>query len=101
VPEIFPFPISIRECDLTDLRTRVDLTRLPEPQTVPDATQASNWTARGSFWMPGDTTTEHGRKIRVNAPPKSPFSHPTDSEGASECHRYSSEPSDLEVLSER
>lgn len=39
MPEIFPFPISIPERDLTDLRTRLDLTRLPEPQTVPDATQ--------------------------------------------------------------
>jgi epoxide hydrolase len=38
-PEIFPFPISIPERDLTDLRARLDLTRLPEPETVPDATQ--------------------------------------------------------------
>jgi hypothetical protein len=38
-PEIFPFPISIPERDLTDLRTRLDLTRLPEHETVPDATQ--------------------------------------------------------------
>jgi epoxide hydrolase len=38
-PEIFPFPISIPERDLIDLRTRLDRTRLPEPETVPDATQ--------------------------------------------------------------
>ena len=39
MPEVFPFPISIPERDLTDLHTRLDLTRLPEPETVPDATQ--------------------------------------------------------------
>jgi hypothetical protein len=39
MPEIFPFPISIPERDLSDLRARLDLTRLPEPETVPDATQ--------------------------------------------------------------
>jgi epoxide hydrolase len=39
MPEISPFPISIPERDLSDLRTRLDLTRLPEPETVPDATQ--------------------------------------------------------------
>jgi pimeloyl-ACP methyl ester carboxylesterase len=37
--EIVPFPISIPENDLIDLRRRLALTRLPEPETVPNATQ--------------------------------------------------------------
>ncbi len=37
--QIVPFPISISEHDLDDLHRRLDLTRLPEPETVPDATQ--------------------------------------------------------------
>ncbi|WP_158811139.1 epoxide hydrolase family protein [Beijerinckia sp. L45] len=39
MPEIFPFPINVPERDLIDLRTRLEHTRLPEPQTVSDATQ--------------------------------------------------------------
>jgi len=37
--EIIPFPIHVPERNLTDLRARLDLTRLPEPETVPDTTQ--------------------------------------------------------------
>ena len=35
--QIVPFPIGIPEQDFTDLHRRLDLSRLPEPQTVPDA----------------------------------------------------------------
>lgn len=37
--EIEPFPVQIPEQELVDLRTRFDLLRLPEPETVPDGTQ--------------------------------------------------------------
>ncbi|GAA3788767.1 MULTISPECIES: epoxide hydrolase family protein [Amycolatopsis] len=37
VPE--PFEIHVADHDLADLRTRLDHVRLPEPETVPDATQ--------------------------------------------------------------
>jgi pimeloyl-ACP methyl ester carboxylesterase len=39
MPEIIPFPINIPEPALEDLRARLDLTRLPEPETVSDSTQ--------------------------------------------------------------
>ena len=39
MPEILAFPMSVSERDLTDLRARLNLNRLPEPETVPDATQ--------------------------------------------------------------
>ncbi|NUW46675.1 epoxide hydrolase family protein [Nonomuraea rhodomycinica] len=38
-PEIEPFSVRIPERDLEDLRARLDAVRLPEPETVPDATQ--------------------------------------------------------------
>ncbi|MFC4080395.1 epoxide hydrolase family protein [Amycolatopsis samaneae] len=38
-PEIEPFPIHIAERDLADLRARLERTRLPEPETVSDASQ--------------------------------------------------------------
>ncbi|MFI6995972.1 epoxide hydrolase family protein [Nocardia sp. NPDC050175] len=37
--EIEPFPVSIPEHDLADLRARLDHVRLPEAETVPDGTQ--------------------------------------------------------------
>ncbi|MEU7141956.1 epoxide hydrolase family protein [Nocardia sp. NPDC046473] len=37
--EIEPFPVSIPEDDLADLRARLDHVRLPEAETVPDGTQ--------------------------------------------------------------
>lgn len=37
--EVIPFPVNIPERDLADLRARLDLTRLPERETVPDASQ--------------------------------------------------------------
>jgi pimeloyl-ACP methyl ester carboxylesterase len=39
VTEIKPFPVSIAEHDLEDLRERLDRVRLPEAETVPDGTQ--------------------------------------------------------------
>jgi len=39
IAQISPFPISIPERDLTELHTRLELTRLPESETVSDATQ--------------------------------------------------------------
>ncbi|MCO5993853.1 epoxide hydrolase family protein [Actinoallomurus rhizosphaericola] len=38
-PEIEPFAVHIPDHDLADLRVRLDRVRLPEPETVPDATQ--------------------------------------------------------------
>lgn len=38
-PGIEPFAVRIPDRDLADLRTRLDRVRLPEPETVPDATQ--------------------------------------------------------------
>ncbi|MCO6000110.1 epoxide hydrolase family protein [Actinoallomurus rhizosphaericola] len=37
--KIEPFPVSIPERDLTDLRERLDRVRLPEAETVPDGAQ--------------------------------------------------------------
>ncbi|MFD9890451.1 epoxide hydrolase family protein [Amycolatopsis sp. NPDC059027] len=39
VAEIEPYAIHIPEQDLADLRARLERVRLPEPETVPDATQ--------------------------------------------------------------
>jgi hypothetical protein len=39
VTEIEPFPVSIPEHDLGDLRERLDRVRLPEAETVQDGTQ--------------------------------------------------------------
>ncbi|WP_214410297.1 epoxide hydrolase family protein [Sphaerisporangium fuscum] len=38
-PEIESFPIRVPDRDLADLRARLDGVRLPEPETVPDASQ--------------------------------------------------------------
>jgi hypothetical protein len=39
VTEIEPFPVSIPQNDLEDLRERLDRVRLPEAETVQDGTQ--------------------------------------------------------------
>ncbi|MFI6390730.1 epoxide hydrolase family protein [Nonomuraea sp. NPDC050540] len=39
MPDIEPYPIRVPDRDLASLRTRLDEVRLPEPETVPDATQ--------------------------------------------------------------
>ncbi|MEO3928455.1 epoxide hydrolase family protein [Micromonosporaceae bacterium B7E4] len=39
VPDIEPFAIHVSDDDLLDLRARLDRVRLPEPETVPGATQ--------------------------------------------------------------
>ncbi|WP_245679183.1 epoxide hydrolase family protein [Actinomadura hibisca] len=39
VPEIQPFAVHVPDHDLADLRARLERVRLPEPETVPDATQ--------------------------------------------------------------
>jgi hypothetical protein len=49
MPEIFPFPISIPERDLTGLSMRLDLTRLPEPQTVPGVTPPEDGRSEGQI----------------------------------------------------
>jgi pimeloyl-ACP methyl ester carboxylesterase len=38
-PEIEPFPVHVPDRDLADLHARLDATRLPEPETVPDTSQ--------------------------------------------------------------
>ncbi|WNE94136.1 epoxide hydrolase [Streptomyces luomodiensis] len=42
-PDIEPFAICVPDADLEDLRARLERVRLPEPQTVPDASQGVRW----------------------------------------------------------
>src|SRR5581483_4452098 len=38
-PTLRPFRVNVPEADLTDLRRRIQATRWPDKETVPDATQ--------------------------------------------------------------
>ncbi|NSC19919.1 alpha/beta fold hydrolase [Streptomyces albus subsp. chlorinus] len=64
-PEVEPFPLHVPDRELTDLRVRLGNVRLPEPETVPDATQGiglarltelldtwrqHDWRAREKHW---------------------------------------------------
>jgi pimeloyl-ACP methyl ester carboxylesterase len=67
--QIVPFPISIPEQALTELHRRLDLTRLPEPETVSDATQGmqlDRLTTLLSAWRQHDW---RGVEARWNAIP--------------------------------
>ncbi|NUW33354.1 epoxide hydrolase [Nonomuraea sp. SMC257] len=60
-PDIEPFPLRIPDRDLADLRARLDGVRLPERETVPDATQGIELERLGTLL---DTWREHDWRAR-------------------------------------
>jgi pimeloyl-ACP methyl ester carboxylesterase len=68
--DIRPFNVSVPEADLTELRRRINATRWPERETVPDATQGvqlATMQALAHYW----STSYNWRKCeeRLNALP--------------------------------
>jgi len=69
VPDIEPFTIHVPDRELADLHARLARVRLPEPETVPDATQGielSRLTALLQAWREHDW---RAREIRWNTLP--------------------------------
>ncbi|MFJ8911152.1 epoxide hydrolase N-terminal domain-containing protein [Amycolatopsis sp. NPDC102389] len=69
MPEIEPFTIHVPDRELADLHARLARVRLPEPETVPDATQGielNRLTALLEAWREHDW---RAREIRWNTIP--------------------------------
>ncbi|MFD5250056.1 epoxide hydrolase N-terminal domain-containing protein [Amycolatopsis sp. NPDC058340] len=69
MPDIEPFPVRVPDRELADLHTRLAKVRLPEPETVPDATQGielDRLTALLQTWREHDW---RAREIRWNTQP--------------------------------
>ncbi|WP_431873769.1 epoxide hydrolase family protein [Amycolatopsis sacchari] len=91
-----PFEIHIPERDLSDLRARLDRVRLPEPETVPDATQGlelRRLTALIDEWRRHDW---RATEARMNAFPH--YRAELDGLGIAFWHVRSPEPSALPLL---
>ncbi|SFJ43358.1 Pimeloyl-ACP methyl ester carboxylesterase [Amycolatopsis sacchari] len=91
-----PFEIHIPERDLSDLRARLDRVRLPEPETVPDATQGlelRRLTALIDEWRRHDW---RATEARMNALPH--YRAELDGLGIAFWHVRSPEPSALPLL---
>ncbi|MFD1938323.1 epoxide hydrolase family protein [Nonomuraea mangrovi] len=94
--DIEPFPIAIPEADLVDLAERLDRARLPEAETVPDASQGLELNRLESLL---DTWRDHdwrGLEERWNAIPH--FRARIDGLGIAFWHVRSPEPTALPLL---
>ncbi|MFC6880831.1 MULTISPECIES: epoxide hydrolase family protein [Actinomadura] len=95
-PGVEPFAVRIPDRDLADLRTRLDRVRLPEPETVPDATQGlelERLTALLDVWRQHDW---RATEARWNAIPH--YRTLIDGLGIAFWHVRSPEPTALPLL---